>query len=98
MCEKSRRDNHLGFQRDKERSETEKETGGEHGTGYQESVRDMMCPSFTRDATGSWTCGAPGRICNQKYNDEITCGVKPKLVQFQPCHGFHPMIKTGDAK
>ena len=48
MCEKSRRDNHLGFQRDKERSETEKETWGEHGAGDTEAAWDMSDDSTTK--------------------------------------------------
>lgn len=39
----------------------------------------MICPLFTRDATGAWTCGAAGRICTKKYDNEIFCDVKPRV-------------------
>lgn len=70
----------MGFQRDKERSQAQEETWREYGTGYQEVVRNMICPHFTRDATGLWTCGERGRICTKKYDRNIVCDVKPVVV------------------
>lgn len=41
----------------------------------------MMCPHFTKDAAGIWSCGARGRNCVMKYNAEIFCEVKPVMEE-----------------
>jgi hypothetical protein len=42
----------------------------------------MICPNYTKDATGSWGCGARGRNCTMKYNPEVFCDIKPKVKSF----------------